>query len=83
MEYTSGHLESGSMNIPFATALLGNGTLREEVYDEIRPWKGKPIIIIEKRPKNASKFAEALIQSKLPKVCIYCSYYGIMCVVHL
>jgi hypothetical protein len=36
----------------------------------MRPWKGKPIIIIEKRVKNAPRFAEALIKERFPYVSI-------------
>lgn len=53
IEFASGHLESGSINIPFATALLGDRSLKEEVFDKLRPWRGKPLIIIDKRNKNA------------------------------
>eukprot|EP00038_Savillea_parva_P019841 m.29215 g.29215 ORF g.29215 m.29215 type:complete len:798 (+) comp4577_c1_seq1:238-2631(+) len=70
-EYLTGSLETDHVNIPFEEAFRENGEdIKEEHLQAIRPWKGKPIIIVEKRMKNAPRFAEALIKEKFPKVSI-------------
>lgn len=70
-EYLTGTLETDHVNVPFDEAFRENSEdIKVEHLEAIRPWKGKPLIIIEKRPKNAARFAEALIKEKFPKVSI-------------
>jgi TBC domain-containing protein kinase-like protein len=70
-EYLAGALDTDHVNIPFENAFRETGDdIKEEHLHAIRPWKGKPLIIIEKRSKNAARFAEALIKEGYPKVSI-------------
>lgn len=67
-EYLAGCLESDNVNIPFAEALDENRALRPAFLAMIEPYHGKPLIVIDKKGKQAPQFAEALVRACLPKV---------------
>ncbi|KAG6933434.1 TBC1 domain containing kinase [Chelydra serpentina] len=69
-DFNRGHI-SGSINIPFGSALTAEGELVQcPATATLQSFKGRVVVIVGHVVKNTASFAAHLVQIKYPRVCI-------------
>uniref|UniRef100_A0A8C8RNL7 TBC domain-containing protein kinase-like protein n=1 Tax=Pelusios castaneus TaxID=367368 RepID=A0A8C8RNL7_9SAUR len=69
-DFNRGHI-SGSVNIPFGSAITAEGELIQcPATVTLQSFKGRVVVIVGHVVKNAAAFAAHLVKIKYPRVCI-------------